>query len=55
MEAHRLESRCLQFMFPTDDFKEGVTSFLEKRPARFTMKPEKELPEFYPWWPDVPY
>ena len=34
------------------DAKEGVTSFLEKRPAEFTMKPSTDMPDFYPWWPE---
>lgn len=32
------------------DAKEGISSFLEKRPANFTMKPSTDLPDFYPWW-----
>ena len=31
-------------------FKEGVESFLEKRPAKFPLKVSKDMPEFYPWW-----
>jgi hypothetical protein len=30
------------------DAKEGVASFLEKRPARFQMKPSRDLPQFFP-------
>ena len=35
MSAHMRESRCLNTAFESDDCKEGVDSFLEKRPARF--------------------
>jgi len=34
------------------DAREGVSSFLEKRPARFAMSPTQDLPPFYPWWPE---
>ncbi|MBU2645185.1 enoyl-CoA hydratase/isomerase family protein [bacterium] len=55
MEAHKIESKCLHFMFSTDDFQEGLSSFLEKREARFPLKPEKDLPPFYPWWTQRTY
>jgi enoyl-CoA hydratase/carnithine racemase len=34
------------------DASEGITSFLEKRPAKFTDKPSTDMPAFYPWWED---
>jgi enoyl-CoA hydratase/carnithine racemase len=50
MEAHRLDSRCMEFMGRSPDAYEGVTAFLEKRPARFPMRPVADMPQFYPWW-----
>ena len=51
MAAHRMESKALQgYMGQREDSHEGVRSFLEKRPAKFTMKPSKDMPEWYPWW-----
>jgi len=50
MEAHKIDSRAIGFMGQSADAREGVESFLEKRPARFTMKPSRDLPDFYPWW-----
>ena len=32
------------------DVKEGVTAFLEKRPARFPMKVSDGMPSYFPWW-----
>ena len=55
MAAHILESRCLSFMFQSQDCKEGTTSFLEKRPAEFKMKTSQEMPDFYPWWKEPPF
>jgi enoyl-CoA hydratase/carnithine racemase len=50
MEAHKIDSRSIYYMGASDDAKEGVSSFLEKRPAYFPMKVSSGLPDFYPWW-----
>ncbi len=50
MEAHKLDSRAIYAMGGSPDGYEGVKSFLEKRPARFTMKVSSDLPAFFPWW-----
>jgi hypothetical protein len=26
-----------------------------KRPARFTMRPSEDMPDFVPWWEDRPF
>src|SRR5262249_25901247 len=54
MEAHRLESLGMHAMGQSPDGYEGVASFLEKRPARFTIRASKDLPAFFPWWPRRP-
>jgi enoyl-CoA hydratase/carnithine racemase len=56
MAAHILESRSLSYMFGSDDAKEGGASFLEKRQPVFTMRPSKDMPDYYPWWkePEFP-
>lgn len=50
MEAHKVDSRGIFHMGRSPDVEEGVSSFLEKRPAEFTMKPSKDMPDYYPWW-----
>ncbi len=50
MEAHKLDSRGVYARGKQADAKEGVMSFLEKRPPEFTDKPSKDMPDFYPWW-----
>ena len=55
MEAHKIDSKCIYHMGKSPDSYEGVTSFLEKRPARFTMRPSRDMPDFYPWWEERPF
>lgn len=50
MEAHILESRILDWTYSNRDSKEGIESFLKKRPPKFPMKLSKDLPAFFPWW-----
>jgi hypothetical protein len=50
MEAHKVDSKCIFWMGHSADAYEGVMSFLEKRPAQFTLRPSRDLPPFYPWW-----
>jgi len=51
--SHLIESRCFYWAGQQKDAQEGAISFLEKRPAEFTMKPSSELPDFYPWWKET--
>jgi hypothetical protein len=39
MEAHRLDSQAMFWTGRSADAREGVTAFLEKRPAQFTLRP----------------
>jgi len=55
MEAHRIESKALNWIFGMPDAREGIMSFLEKRLPDFPMKPGKDMPAFYPWWKDRPF
>jgi enoyl-CoA hydratase/carnithine racemase len=50
-DAHRADSRLMAAMGGAPDAAEGVTSFLEKRPAEFTMRVSKDLPDAVPDWP----
>jgi hypothetical protein len=48
MEAHRADSRAMFGRGQSGDAREGVTSFLEKREARFTDRVSDGLPEILP-------
>jgi enoyl-CoA hydratase/carnithine racemase len=55
MEAHKVDSRGIYARGRSDDVKEGVTSFLEKRPAEFQNKVSADMPDYFPWWDERPY
>ena len=50
MEAHKIDSRGIQARGQSADAREGVNSFLEKRPPVFPNKVSSDMPDFYPWW-----
>lgn len=50
MVAHRADSRALFARGQSADVVEGVTSFLEKRPAHFTDRVSDGLPDIQPDW-----
>jgi enoyl-CoA hydratase/carnithine racemase len=52
MEAHKIDSQAIYHTGAGADAREGVSSFLEKRPAKFSLKPSSDMPPFYPWWPE---
>jgi enoyl-CoA hydratase/carnithine racemase len=55
MEAHRVDSKGIFCMGASPDAAEGIASFKEKRAPRFSLQPSKDMPPFYPWWPERPF
>lgn len=55
MEAHRIDSRGVWLRGGSDDAKEGVTSFLEKRDAVFTDRVSDDWPLAADWFDDPGY
>jgi enoyl-CoA hydratase/carnithine racemase len=52
IEANQVESRLFRYVGSSPDAREGVTSFLEKRPANYPGQVPADLPDFFPWWPE---
>ena len=50
MEAHKVDSRAIQSRGASADTKEGVTAFLEKRPAVYPNTVSNDLPDIWPEW-----
>jgi len=55
MEAHKVDSRGIYARGRSEDVKEGVMSFLEKRPANFRNKVSSDMPDYFPWWDEREY
>ncbi|MBV7264918.1 crotonase/enoyl-CoA hydratase family protein [Erythrobacter ani] len=55
MEAHKIDSRAIYRLSRGADAKEGIASFLEKRPPQYPAKVSEDMPDFYPWWDERPY
>ena len=52
MEAHKLDSRAIGSRGASADAREGVESFLAKRPARFPLTVSGDMPDIFPPEPE---
>lgn len=50
IEAHKIDSRGMSERGKSDDVREGIMAFLEKRPAKFSNKVSMDMPPFFPWF-----
>jgi enoyl-CoA hydratase/carnithine racemase len=50
IQAHELDTATLAHTGKSNDAREGISAFLEKRPAHFTDRITQDMPSFFPWW-----
>ena len=55
MDAHRLDSRAIQSRGQSQDVREGVGAFLEKRDAVWPDRVSTDLPAFLDWRGEPPF
>lgn len=55
MHGHRADSRAILARGRSADTREGVESFLEKRPPEFTDRVSDGLPDVFPGWVEPPF
>ncbi len=55
MDAHRIDSRAIYRLSRSADAREGIASFLEKRPPHYPDTVGADMPDFYPWWDEPGY
>ncbi len=55
MQAHKIDSKLMVQRGRSDDAKEGILSFLEKRPPVYPDKVSTDMPPLFPWYDEPNY
>lgn len=50
IRAHEIDTAAITHTGKSNDAREGIRAFLEKRPAHFTDRVSRDMPPFFPWW-----
>lgn len=55
MVAHKLDTLALRHRGSSDDAREGVESFLDKRQPTYSARVSQDMPDFFDWQSEPPY
>lgn len=55
VDAHEIDSAGMAALGRSNDAREGINAFLDKRTPRFMDRVSEDMPAFFPWWKDRPF
>lgn len=50
IRAHEIDTAAIAHTGKSSDAREGISAFLEKRPAKFRDRVSEDMGKFFPWW-----
>ena len=50
IRAHEIDTAAIAHTGKSNDAREGISAFLEKRPAKFRDRVSQDMGDIFPWW-----